>query len=95
MLIGIDGLPLFQSSSKEFWPILGLVTNVKSVKSSIFSIGVYCGKGKPDSADSYMLEFVLELKKLISEGFYWKDRIIPVFLKGFLMDAPAKSFILK
>lgn len=94
LLIGIDGLPLYKSSTYQFWPILGMVSNFKCIKSPVFPIGIYCGKEKPKSTNSYLSEFVTELKKLISEGFIWKGQTIPVVLKGFILDAPAKSFLL-
>lgn len=39
-----DGLPLFESSGKELWPIMGLV---KGTLCERFVVGLYCGVGKP------------------------------------------------
>lgn len=41
--INIDGLPLFQSSRKEFWPILVNIHEMKNIPPLI--IGIYCGPG--------------------------------------------------
>ncbi|GBO03826.1 hypothetical protein AVEN_56183-1, partial [Araneus ventricosus] len=49
LMIGIDGLPLFTSSSQSFWPIMGFVNNVKQIKSIVFPIGIYFGIKKPDN----------------------------------------------
>ncbi|GBM62034.1 hypothetical protein AVEN_103341-1, partial [Araneus ventricosus] len=94
LLINIDGLPLFKSSCNEFWPILGRVANVPSLKSVIFPIGIYCGPGKPKRCTEYLKEFVEETKMLIRHGLIVGDKIISISIKGFILDTPAKSFIL-
>ncbi|XP_073956617.1 uncharacterized protein isoform X2 [Choristoneura fumiferana] len=94
LLINIDGVPLFKSSSMEFWPILGLVSNIPSIKSVVFPIGVYCGTKKPSSCTSFMEEFVSEIVNLISSGLTISGKNIKVAIKGFVCDTPAKSFLL-
>ena len=42
--VSIDGLPLFHSSCKQFWPILGSVC--RPVESDPFVIGLFCGENK-------------------------------------------------
>lgn len=48
-----DGLPLFKPSSKEFWPILGKVMFKPHVYKP-FIVGLYFGKGKPDSVKEFL-----------------------------------------
>lgn len=43
--VGIDGVPISNSSTKSFWPILGLLDQVPG--SSPFIIGLFCGMTKP------------------------------------------------
>lgn len=94
LLINVDGLPLFKSSCNELWPILGKIINVPSVKSIIFPIGIYCGPGKPKSCTEYLKEFVEETKKLIRDGLCINDKVLSISIKGFILDTPAKSFLL-
>ena len=60
--IHIDGLPLFKSSNKQFWPILGMVED--DVVKEPFVIGLYFGSRKPSSALEYLHDFVEEAKVL-------------------------------
>ena len=45
--LNIDGLPLFKSSSKTLWPVLCMMSNLKSVK--IFPVVLTLGKSKPEN----------------------------------------------
>lgn len=76
------------------WPILGLVSNIPSIKSLIFPIGIYAGKSKPKSSNSFLSEFVNELKDFVTEGIIIDGKKLTVSVKGFICDTPAKSFIL-
>ena len=49
--LNIDGLPLFRSSKKSLWPILGLISNIKP--SVVFPIAITCGDGKPQNLDFF------------------------------------------
>jgi len=57
----IDGLPLFKSSSVEFWPILCLAKNTLTAP---FVVGLYSGKKKPSSLNEYLDEFVRDLNSV-------------------------------
>lgn len=87
-----DGLPLFNSSSKEFWPVLGKVyTKANNYKP--FVIAVYCGAGKPKDIDRYLFKFKEELNRLSKEvveidGKKWKINIMCC-----ICDTPARAFI--
>lgn len=41
--INIDGLPLFNSSRTQFWPILFNIHGLKDIKAQV--VGIFCGKG--------------------------------------------------
>lgn len=94
LLINIDGLPLFKSSKTELWPILGIVSNVPSVRSLVFPIGIYCGEAKPSKCSDFLADFVGEAKKLFTEGILINGQHMKVIIKGFICDAPAKSFLM-
>lgn len=44
LLVGIDGLPLFNSSAGELWPILVSILNVPSINSVVIPVRIYFGK---------------------------------------------------
>lgn len=86
----IDGLPLYHSSSIQFWPILGLIRN-HSGTFSPFTIAVFCGKMKPSPLSSYFEDFITELLLTIGLMFNGKKYIIEV--QNFICDAPARAFV--
>lgn len=88
LLINIDGLPLFKSSSQQFWPILGQFNNL-----DVFAIALFYGSSKPSSVDEYLDDFLKELEKLQSDGIFYKERKLDVRLKCFCCDAPARCFL--
>ncbi|OXU19212.1 hypothetical protein TSAR_006247, partial [Trichomalopsis sarcophagae] len=58
----IDGLPIYQSSSKEFWPILGKVS-MKSIIYEPFIVAVYCGTG----VDIEEINFKIKVKCFVCD----------------------------
>lgn len=56
--LNVDGLPIFKSSKKQFWPILG------SFGSTVFIIAIYFGTSKPCSIDSFFKDFISEVNNL-------------------------------
>lgn len=63
LLFNIDGLPLFESSANEFWPILGYIV-YKPVIYKPFPIAIHFGEGKPKNLDLFMNKFITELNEL-------------------------------
>ena len=61
--INIDGLPLFKSTSDQFWPILGKIQNL--CDKTPFIIGLFSGQNKPSNLNDY-LKMVLTLMASIS-----------------------------
>lgn len=86
----IDGLPLFKSSSTEFWTILGLV---KSGRATPFIIGVFCGKHKPKDVSEFLNDFIQELQLLLSNGLEYKSINYRIVVNSFVCDAPARSYL--
>lgn len=87
----IDGLPVFQSSSKEFWPILGRVCNSNSYDP--FIVAIYYGIGKPKSAELYLNDFVEELNTILKNGVQIQERNFQIKVKCLVCDRPARSFV--
>lgn len=54
--INIDGIPLFNSTPHQFWPILGRFLNTDQKEP--FIIGIFYGTSKPNDLDEYFREFL-------------------------------------
>lgn len=89
--IGIDGLPLFKSSSVGLWPILGKLINCKF--DCVFPIGIYCGNKKPVCINSFLHDLIIELKELFASGISYENKNIAVVVRAFICDAPARAFV--
>lgn len=88
--INIDGLPIFNSSKNEFWPIIFTIDNLNP-KPMI--IGIYYGKGKPQDLGEFLSPLVAEFNSILQHGIQIGDYTIAVTLKCFVCDSPARSFI--
>jgi len=87
----IDGIPLFKSSGRQFWPILATVDCDKT--QSPFVIGLFCGNSKPSSVWEYLREFIAELKVVLREGIVKNGTRFKVVVSSFICDAPARAFL--
>ncbi|KAL1474394.1 hypothetical protein MTO96_038010 [Rhipicephalus appendiculatus] len=92
LAFNIDGLPLAKSSNLQLWPIQCLIINSK--KQVPFLVGAFAGPSKPESANDFLLPFVTELKGVLEHGISVNGQSVPVCVKAFICDAPARSFIL-
>jgi hypothetical protein len=88
IMISIDGLPLYKSSSVSLWPILFKIESVDRP----LPIACYCGKGKPP-IQLYLENLVEEVKELMNEGLQYAGHLIKLQAPLFVCDAPARSFI--
>ena len=91
--INIDGLPLCKSTNAQFWPILGLVTNICTSKREPFVIGLFYGNSKPVSARDYLKELIAELAMIQQNGLIHRDRMFSVTLVAVICDTPARAFV--
>jgi hypothetical protein len=89
LLVNIDGIPLFKSCNTTLWPILCTVKEFPSVVP--FAVALYCGSCKPSSVDSYLHDFVSELKLLIANGIVLNNRSYRLSIYAIICDAPARS----
>lgn len=89
--IGVDGLPLFKSSGRSLWPIMGAISNNNQVKP--FLIGSYIGLKKPDNPNQYLKEFVNEVKEIKRNKLEIDGRLINLKIRLFICDAPARAFL--
>ncbi|KAB0790497.1 hypothetical protein PPYR_15104 [Photinus pyralis] len=86
----IDGLPIFNSSSQQFWPILGLIKNIKSKP---FAVAIFSGTSKPQPIELFLDDFVIELNLLLKEGLVHNGKKYDVVVHSFVCDAPARAFV--
>ena len=89
--INIDGVPLYKSSKKQLWPILGKIVgqNLPS-----FIIGIFCGESKPNDVKGYFSDFVEEMKSIEANGILTsQNKIVQVKITCFVCDAPARAFV--
>ena len=84
----IDGVPLFKSSSAQFWPILCYFGNFQP-----FVVALFYGEKKPFPLNEYINEFVTELEDLKRNGISKDNRILSIKERAFKCDAPARAFI--
>ena len=91
LIINIDGLPLFKSSNKQFWPILCLVNEAK--KRVPFPIGVYCGNKKPNNLNEFLEDCVSSILKMETSGIEIDNTQYNVVVHAFVCDAPARAFV--
>lgn len=90
--INMDGLPIYNSSKKEFWPILGSIHEIPNLKPMVF--GIFCGLGKPSTLQQYLGPFTTEMEKLMAEGYKMASgQTIPVSIRAIICDSPARAFI--
>lgn len=89
--VGIDGLPLFKSSSSQFWPILGNIVGF----SDVFLIGNYHGNTKPVDSEIFLKKFIEDALDKIKNGILFNGVKYFIKFRAFVCDAPARSFVLK
>lgn len=91
--MNIDGLPLANSSSIQFWPILGKIDQSLYNKLDPFIVAVYCGQSKPLDVHEYLKDFIQEYKNLYDVGIIIDAKRYSVTISGFICDAPARAFV--
>lgn len=88
LTVNVDGVPLFKSSSKQFWPILCSFPSVQP-----FIAAIFCGDSKPSSVAEYMQDFLQELQHLHENGITIDGKQYRLSVKAFVCDAPARAFL--
>lgn len=67
LVCSVDGLPLFNNVSGQFWPILGMVY-VKNLRTESFVIALFYGDSKPGNLHKYLVQFIDEVNHLEESG---------------------------
>lgn len=92
VLINVDGLPLFRSSKKEFWPILMHLLVDDNIYRP-FVVAIYFGKGKPKDVDSFLADFIEEFNFIKDKGLEISDKIFEFASVAFVCDIPARVHV--
>ena len=83
----IDGLPLFESSSVQLWPILC------KYETHPFIVAVWSGESKPSSVQQFLSDFLQEYSMLTNNGVVVSGQKMTFTLETFICDAPARAFL--
>lgn len=89
--INMDGLPLFDSSKVEFWPILFNITEMTDVPA--MPIGIFCGKTKCSNLHSFLTPFVDEMNDVVQNGIHINSHKITVRIRCIVCDSPARAYV--
>lgn len=90
----MDGLPIYTSATKTFWPILVRIINLDTIP---FVVAVWYGHGKA-TIENYVKKLSEELAHLFEHGMVLSDgegghRLISVEICNFICDTPARAFV--
>lgn len=92
LLVNVDGLQLFKSSSKQFWPILCQVFCEENAYKP-FPVAIYSGNHKPGDVNKYLHQFIIEINELQADGLLINGQRFSICIKRFICDRPARAFL--
>lgn len=88
-----DGCNLDKSSTVHIWPIQCRIVNLQHTKPIV--VGIYKGTHKPNDPNAFFQKFVADINSIMCNGgITFNDFKIPIRLRCFIADAPARAFIL-
>lgn len=90
LVVNVDGLPLYKSSTVQLWPILCYIQETSAREP--FIVGLFCGSSKPENVEEFLSAFVAEFKN-IKQGVTINGREFSVSISCFVCDAPARAFL--
>lgn len=96
VFVGIDGIPISESSCGHFIPIMcAIIPKDPDEESYVAAIEIwYADKTKPTDTNLFLKPFVEEAKTLLTEGASIDGKQIPVNLLGLTFETVAKSELL-
>lgn len=89
--INIDGIPIYNNGSSQFWPILFNVQEFPAMKP--MAIGIFYGHSKPKMVEEFLQPFVDEMIVILNNGVIVNGHKLTVKIRAFICDTPARSFI--
>lgn len=91
--LNIDGLPLFKSSNKNLWPILGCIVYNTNTNTTPFPIALFCGDGKLSDCTDFLKDFLTEYKELNENGLTVNENHYFCKINALVCDAPARQYL--
>lgn len=88
--LNVDGLPLYHSSSTQFWPILCYLE--EDSLNMPFIMSLYYGSSKPPIED-FLSYFISDLQILLRDGINFENKTFRVSIRAICCDAPARAFV--
>ncbi|XP_045027914.1 uncharacterized protein LOC116933685 [Daphnia magna] len=94
IIINVDGLPIFSNStSKQLWVILGIISGIDGLEKYPFIIGIYFSLEKPTGGpNTFLRALVNDIKDVLEHGFFHCERLFSVRGIIFVCDSPARGF---
>lgn len=81
------------NSKIQMWPIQVRIINVPYDKPEL--VGVYTGESKPSSFAEFLSDFIEEVNQInFKGGISYENKLIPVQVRCFIADAPARAYVL-
>ena len=92
--INCDGIPLFKSSGKQFWPILvQFYTDYDmTTYSKPMPVGIFLGNSKPVDVGEYLKDFIGEIN-ILKNGYEFEGAKYLMKIQCFICDAPARQYL--
>lgn len=87
----MDGLPIYRSANKNFWPVLFNIYEYPTIKP--MAIGIFYGESKPQNVKDYLTPFVDEMGIILEHGIMLNGYKISVRIRCFICDSPARAFV--
>ncbi|XP_011298410.1 uncharacterized protein [Fopius arisanus] len=92
LLVNVDGLQLFKSSSQQFWPILCQIFSEENVYKP-FPVAIYSARHKPTDVHKYLEKFINEVNELQANGLLIDGQMFNICIKSFICDRPARALL--
>lgn len=92
LILHVDGVKIFQSSSKSMWPISCKIFHDPDIFQP-FTVAVYYGFSKPKHITEYLKDLITELNDLFDHGIDIEETHYNVIVKCFVADTPARAFL--
>lgn len=91
--VSTDGASLDKDGKIQIWPIQCRIVNIPQSTPEI--VGIYRGRTKPQNAMDFFQDFMDEVNCIITNGgIVFEGTKMPIVLRSFIADAPARALIL-
>ncbi|XP_043275264.1 uncharacterized protein [Venturia canescens] len=92
VFVNIDGVQCYNSSNKQFWPIICKVYH-ENFDILPFVVAIYLGDSKPNDVEHFMTDFISEAEDLTQNGVVLNDKKYTFEIAAMICDAPARAYI--